>query len=731
MANDLGRAFGDDDDQTLTGDKRILHRARQRFKRTQKYWETTFTRAREDTKFANADDRNHWQWPDAIYADRNGRRKPCLTINKTETHNNLIVNESMLNKSSPRVRPTGNGATLEAALAYQSIIERIENISTATTIYRRAIKQQVDGGISWIGLYTTHTGKTFDQDIYLKGFDDVECVMLDPDHKEPDGTDAMFGFVFEKVQRDVFNRRYPKYKNKIGQSTLDADMLWMDDKHVLVCDYHEREGTNDELIEYTTADGSKFTGFRSEMAEAATPELVDEIIDQIERGMIEGRYRDCINYAVNWYLIGGDCIMKRGDKPSTRWAGSYIPIIPLYGRRTLIEGILDCKGHTRTLIGPQQMLNYNASAQVQYVALQTRTQWIGPKKAFEANEQAWATANIDDRAFLPFDDYVEEEGGQGRELKPPQRIDPPQASPAYSEGAVAAERWMMMASGQYEQQFGVQNQQAASSGKAINARQRQGDQATYHFTEGQYDLYRAIGKHIIDLVPKIYDTQRILNIEDAEGNIKQIIHIDPSQEAAVRTKRKAEEDAAEEIVFNPNVGEYAVISDPGPNYATQRQQAWDALSMIVQQNMELVGVIGDILFANADFPGAPELVERLRREIKQTKPYLFEEGIPPALAALQMEFQKQQGLNIELTQKLAEMRLELKGKQHLRDVEAFNADTKRMEAEIKALKELLLSPTQREEFERELSMRSHEAALEMIKAEHAAEIAPEPAAATE
>jgi len=715
--------YGGDDDPTLRGDERIVHRARSRFKRCGEWYGTTYGYSLDDDKFANADARNNAQWPDKIYADRDGKRKPCLTINITGPHNRLIINDSMQNKASPRIRATGGKATAEAAEGMQMLMERTENISAATIAYRKAITDQVNGGFGYLILETEFVNdKSFDQDLYIRAARDPRAVYLDPDAdaKSPDGADAGFGFTFEAVPRDTFNRENPKFKDKVGTSTLGADQLWINDKYVLVAMYYEREAKNDELIYYKLEDGTDFFGHRSEMEEQSGKDLVDQIIDQIDSGQIEGKYRDVITQCVNWYKIAGDCIIKRGDQPKTRWIGKYVPIIPCYGLKTVIGGKFDCKGHTRALISAQQMLNYNASGQVQFGALQTKTPWVGSVRSFETNEKEWANSNIEDYAYLAFDDWAQEEGEEGRPVAAPTRVEPPQISPVFMKGMEDAERWAMMVSGQWQQTQGQDNPVGAESGKAINARQRAGNISTYHFTENQYDMFRLVGKQCIDIYPKLYDTKRILHVE-GEDLSKRVITIDPDAEEAFKRLKK-ETETAEEIIFNPLVGEYEVLSDPGPNYATQRQQAWEAMTQIIAQNESLAAVFGDLAIKNGDFAGAQEIAERMKKWIQHTSPWLFEDGQDPTLAAMQAQIAEGQKLNGELIFKLAEEKLKVRGRDEKRDIEAFGAETDRMKVLIEAAFEHVLS---KQRAEHELNTQANQHIFNVIEQANAATIAME------
>src|SRR6185312_17277984 len=253
----------------------------------------------------------------------------------------------------------------------------------------------------------------------------------------------------------------------------------------------------------------------------------------------------------------------------------YIPIVRLPGTETVIDGIWDSKGHTRALINAQQMYNYNTSANVEYGALQTKAPWVAPSAAIENFEEYYKTANRVNHAYLPYN-HIDEDGNP---IPPPQRPAAPQASPAYVEQMKIAQNEMMMATGQYQAQLG--ENENAKSGVAINARQRQGDRATYHFIDNQAIAIRYTGKILIDLIPKIYDTKRIIRIEAKDNTIMNVT-IDPNAEDSLQKvdspNGKIETDNQQQIVnliFNPNVGNYAVQSDVGPSFATRRQEAFN------------------------------------------------------------------------------------------------------------------------------------------------------------
>jgi hypothetical protein len=59
-------------------------------------------------------------------------------------------------------------------------------------------------------------------------------------------------------------------------------------------------------------------------------------------------------------------------------------LLGLVGTETIIDGIWDCKGHTRALLDPQRIYNINSSANVEFGALQTKSPITAPVEALKA-----------------------------------------------------------------------------------------------------------------------------------------------------------------------------------------------------------------------------------------------------------------------------------------------------------------------------------------------------------
>lgn len=690
-------------EEGLAGNERIIKEAKRRFQQCESWEATARVRFLDDLRFANADAYNQYQWPGGIYQSREVEQRPCLTINKTRQHNLQIINDAKQNTPSVKVNPVGDGATYDAAQIFEGIVRHIEYISNAPTVYDNATVFQVQGGIGYWRVVTDYVGDdSFDQEIYIRNIRDPLNVYLDPDINEKDGSDAKFAFIFDDMPIDEFREAYPKYKDKASQSALGNQVgnEWVTKDHVRIAEYFRRTSKEDRLLAFT----DPMTGQQQIVRESKMPDALKDLAKQVIDDP-QTEHRIITSDVVEHYLIIGDEVAEK-----TEWHGKYIPLIRVIGEETILDGVMDRKGHTRAMLDPQRMYNYASSASVEFVALQTKAPFITPAQAVEGLETYYATANTENPAFLPYN-HIDDDGNP---IPAPERSPAPTPSVAYLQAMQTAQQEMMMASGQYEANFGQKSNER--SGVAINERQRQGDTATYHFIDNLAIAIRFTGKILIDLIPKIYDTPRIIRILGEDG-ADQHVQLDPQAQMAYMEHKKQQTEEVS-IIFNPNVGRYDVQSDVGPGYATKRQEAFNAFTQIVQHNPELTNIVGDLLFKNADFPGAEEIAERLERMVP---PMAKGEGISPEVEAMQGQLQNLQGVIGKLTEQLAEARIKSKGSEEKNEIDKYKALTDRLDVMMKTI----MTPRDIAVFQQDLVRQEQVSNAQMIQAEHQQMIEPQ------
>ena len=634
----------------------VVREAQERFGRCEEFESNARKLFLEDLRFANADPDNMYQWDSAIRTERQASAKPCLTINKVRQHCLSITNDMRQNKPGIKYRATGSGASFQAAQGLNALVKRIEDQSNAQAAYDTAAMFQVQGGLGWILLETRYASETsFDQDIYIKRCTDPLRVYLDPDSQELDGSDARFGFVFEDLEEKDFLRKYPEYKNK-GDKELGFGPAnsWRQDGKIRVCDYYRVVETPDVLIQ-TFGEGA----IGPVLASTLGKEIADALI--AEPGTLT---RETTRRKVEWVFIAGSTVCEKRD-----WPSRYIPCVPVLGEQSIIDGKLDRKGHTRAMKDPQRMYNYWSSSAVEFGALQSKTPYIAPLKAIEGLETYWNTANTTNHAVLPYN-HIDDDGNP---VELPRRQEPPVAAPVALQGMQTAQMELELVSGQFAAQMGQPGNER--TGAALNARQRQGDRATFHYVDGLATAIRHVGRIVLDLIPKIYDTDRVMTVLSEDGAEFQLT-LDPGAGQAAQVQMDQEKQQIASMVLNPLIGEYAVVTDVGPGYATKRAEAFEAFTLMLTQAPAISQIIGDLMFRAGDFPMADEAANRLRRMVP---PQALGSGPTPQEEQLMGQLQQSQDMISKLLLELEETRLKLRGKAEKRDIDAYRAVTERLD----------------------------------------------------
>lgn len=641
----------------------IVDEARRRFRRCAEWEANSRSRFIEDLKFSYGDSDNGYQWPTAVRRTRDVDSKPCLTLNIIRQHNLQIINDAKRNKSEVTVLATGGGATYDSAEVIRAVMSDVQYNSQAQLAYSVAREFQIYGGIGWWRLVTRYVNNnTFDQEVKVEPIIDPLTVYMDPDIKQRNGSDAKFAFVFDDLPRDAFREAYPQYIDIVGRNPLSVgsgDDDWITRDHIRVCEYFRKVPKEDWLLSFLDPSD----GVRKNLRESRMPKDMIKAVREHEHT----KRRRVWDEVVEWYLIAGDQVIDE-----TVWPGAYIPLIRVIGEEQVVEGILDRKGHTRSMKDAQRMYNYNASAQVEVVALQTKTPWKGAAAAIEEYETYWNNVNTANAAFLPFN-HIDDDGNPIPPEALPSRLDPPVPSQAFEMGMQSAFNQIMMVSGQYQNQMGMMGNER--TGSAIQERMDQGDTATYHFRDNYESALVFTGIQLVDLIPKIYDSDRVMMIQADDGSMYDL-QIDPRQAIALQTKKDVQGKVIRRI-FNPAVGRYEVRASQGQAFGTRRQETVQALTLILTQAPGLTGIVGDLLLSAMDFKEAREAAQRLRRMVP---PQALGEG--PSQNEQQL-----MAHNLALTnslrqalQRLGREQLKVAGKDQMRDIDAYKAETERFQA---------------------------------------------------
>lgn len=339
------------------------------------------------------------------------------------------------------------------------------------------------------------------------------------------------------------------------------------------------------------------------------------------------------------------------------WAGKYIPIVPVYGEEMHVDGRRRLRSLVRDAKDPQRMFNYWRTTSTELVALAPKAPFIGRKGAFETDATKWATANVQTHAFIEYD---------GPE--PPMR-QPFSGVPAGAlQEALNASDDMKSIMGLHDASLGARSNE--TSGRAIMARQREGDVSTFHYVDNLSRAIRHAGRILIDLIPRVYSTPRVLRVLGASGEARL---------APVNQKFEAQAADAEgqvrkvERIYDLGAGKYDLTVRSGPSFTSRREEAASQMIELIRAYPPAAPMIGDLLAKNLDWPGADEIAQRLAAMLPgQLK------GVAPEVEQAKAQIAKLAQALQAAGAKIAVLEQDRSHEARKLEIDAFEAETNRM-----------------------------------------------------
>jgi hypothetical protein len=623
--------------------EKILVEAKDRFKKSSDAEQDNRTEALDDLRFARLGE----QWPNDVVRAREREGRPCLTINRLPTFIRQVTNDARLNKPAIKVHPVDDHSDPETAEIINGLIRNIEVSSNADAAYIQALESSVTSGLGYFRISMDYAcDDVFDMDLKIDRISNPFTVYADPDGIEVDSSDWMYAFVTEWMPKEKFEHKYKDALVADWDADSTGDTEWVTEDSVRIAEYWKREEITRDIVQLS--DGS--TWDIDEYSERK------EIFDM--SGLTIARERKAMSYKVTQYILCGGQVLETNP-----WPGKYIPIVPVYGDEINVDG----KRHLVSLIrfakDPQRMFNYWRTASTELVALAPKAPFIGPAGAFDTDADKWATANTKSHPYIEYD------GGIAPQRQPFSGV----PAGALQESLNASDD-MKSIIGMYDASLGARSNE--TSGKAIMARQREGDISTFHFIDNLSKAIRHAGRILIDLIPKVYDKPRVVRIlgpEDDSENVK------INQQTEDMDK-----------IYDLTVGRYDVTVSSGPSFTTRREEAVAQMTDMIRAYPDVAPLIGDILAKNLDWPGADEIAKRLKAMLPPQIKQMEDEGkseIPPEAQAMmqsmqqnlqQMQQQMQQGM-----QEFQKVQAENQGLKTQISSKSVDKEIKDVEAQVK------------------------------------------------
>jgi hypothetical protein len=620
------------------------------------------------------------QWDDDIYNQRKMARRPSLTINHTRTFRNRVVNNMRQQRPRIKVHPVGDGADTDTAEVVGDIVRHVENLSKADIAYDTAGASAVDIGWGYLRLVADYIDeKSMEQEIKILPVRNTFTVYIDPASTMPDGSDAEWVIITEKMKRSEYARQYPDADNVefIKTGTGDNFAQWETKTEIRLAEYYRICRKTMRL--YQLQDGS--TAFADDLKRAGVA---------TDHPIITGS-RMSFRRAVEWYKVNGREIVdsRRIDDKEGPIPGQWIPVVRCEGNVLDLNGRVRRKGMIEDLVGPAQMFNYWRTAETEQLALSSKAPWIGPE-GFRNGHPEWNDANQTPYSSLEYAIVtIEQPDGTKTPLGPPQRQQAIEVPAGFVQAAQSAQQDLMAVAGMPHEP-GQDSPGAVVSGVALQKRQALSDIGHYQYYDNQTQMIAQVGRIILGWIPVYYSSQRMQRIIGEDGV--------PSMVEINKPEQDPQNPGVTTVKNDLTVGRYDVVMDTGPGYDTKRQESAESMIALMATPMgkEVAAKGADIVLRTFDWPGADQLADRMMpmtpENIKETMKDLPKkaQGIVTALAAhIQQQDQKIQEQASEIKYKTTIehgwMQVEREKTNEKLKADSANNQTKQFDTHVKSV----------------------------------------------
>lgn len=600
----------------------LLKRVKDRYKIMAEFDHENRQKAMEDLKFTNVPGE---QWEENMKKERGQR--PCFEFNKTRISVKRVINDMRSNRPGAKVRAIEGGDTEQAELR-EGLIRNIAEQSDFDTIVDYEAEYQVAAGMCAWRVNTKYThDDAFNQDILIEPFRNPFTVYCDPQSRDLLKRDARDWCITEKIARTSFEERWPKAEviefDPGEGDEYDDEGDWTTEDLVRIAEYWYKKPQKKEIWEVVfPGEVDPQTG--QPIGEAST-KIVDSTTDEangIDPQLIKRR-RTINSYKICWVICSGDRILEQGE-----WAGSMFPFVMVYGEYAWIDGRPYWWGLTRFAKDAQRAYNIDRTAMLETIAQAPKSYFWATSKQAEGHLEHWKTAH---KKNYPYMLYEPDERAPG----PPLRVGGAEVPVALIQSTQMSSDELKAVTGIFDASMGARGNE--TSGRAIFARQAQGEIATFNFQDNMSKGVQRTYEIILDLIPQIFDTERELRVLGSDGaedyqKVNQVV-LDPVSMRAVKVNDLAE-------------GKYDVTVTQGPSFSTLRQEAAETYGQLAQQFPELMAVAGDLVMKSMDLPYADDIAKRLQtllppqiqEQLNQDKPMPPE--VQQAMAQVQQAMQQ-------------------------------------------------------------------------------------------
>jgi hypothetical protein len=321
--------------------------------------------------------------------------KPRFEVNKIHLSVIRIINEYRNNRIAVDYLPRepeydGLADTLDG------LFRADEHDSCADEAYDNAFEEAVGGGFGAFRLRTEYEDEEDEDNEHQRIriepiFDADSSVFFDLNSRRQDKADAKFCFVIYSMTRESYVAEFDDDPSDWPKEITQVEFDWCTPDVVYIAEYYKVEDVTETIRIFEAIDGTEEKYRKADFD--ADPELENKLA---AIGSIEVRQRRVKRRKVHKYLMSGGKVLE----DLGYIAGKCIPIIPVYGKRWVVDNVERCMGHVRLAKDAQRLKNMQLSKLAEVSALGSVEKPILLPEQVAGHQMMWAEDNLKDYPYL-------------------------------------------------------------------------------------------------------------------------------------------------------------------------------------------------------------------------------------------------------------------------------------------------------------------------------------------
>ena len=528
--------------------------------------------------------------------------RPRLEMNKVHLSVMRIINEYRNNRIS--VHFTSKDGTQGDSLVdvCASLYRATEQNSVATEAYDNAFEEAVGGGFGAFRL-TTEYEDEYEEDndqqriVIEPIFDADTSVFFDANAKRQDKADAECCYVLKAVTREAYVNEWGDDPAGWPQSMEVSTFDWFTPDVVYLAEFYHVEEAKENVHIYQSLDGVEERYKDSDFDNDPDLEETLEATGSIKVGQRRVKSRK-----VHKYIMSGGGILE----DCGYIAGTEIPIIPVYGKRWVVDNVERCAGQVRYAKDAQRLKNMQLSKLAEITSLSSHEKPIFTPDQVAGHEMQWADANNKNYPYQIINPVIDPVAGTTAPLGPVGYTKPPAVPPALAALLQASEVEMKEILGSQEAGEEITSNM---SGKAVELIQSRLDMQSFIYLSNMTKAIKRCGEIWLSMARDVYVEQG--------RKMKGVGPQDELQTVELAKPVVNSQTGSIELENDMTVANFDVVAEAGPSSSSKRAATVRALTQMIPlvNDPETQQVLTLMTLQNMEGEGINEAREYAREKL--------------------------------------------------------------------------------------------------------------------